>query len=197
MKKNCSKNFNFNTFGVREIFSYLWGQSYAGLAKISLCMLDERFEEKLFFGRHTIFSSFPEFEQTVFRVLTRNSLTGWSQLDSAYPDENFFLKEGLKEELLFSKKIALLSFWDFERKRFSVILAAWLRQACLNFVTSLYMFRRTFRPVGFLESSSDFHNFWNCSKKFSKFWRENFGRVVTTALYVYIGTFLGKVFSFD
>ena len=45
-KKNCWKNCNFNTFVVREIFSYFWGQSYTRLAKISLCILDERFGEK-------------------------------------------------------------------------------------------------------------------------------------------------------
>ena len=195
-KKVCSKICNIKTFGVREYFSYFWGQSHAGLAKISLCMLDERFGEKFFFGRRTIFSSFPDLEQTVFRNLTRNFLTGWSQLDSAYPDEDFFLKEGTERKITFSKKIALLSFWDFERKRFCVILVAWLRQACQNFVTSLYMFRRTFWQTGFLESPSDFHNFWNSSKTFSKFWQEYFGRVVTIALYVYRGTFLGKLLSF-
>ena len=45
-KRFCSKNFNFNSFGVRESFSYSWEQSYGRLSKISWYMLDERFGEK-------------------------------------------------------------------------------------------------------------------------------------------------------
>ena len=41
-----------------------------------------------------------------------------------------------------------------------------------------------------------FHHFRSSSKKFSKFWREVFGRVFTTAFYMYIGTSWGYLLSF-
>ena len=44
-----------------------------------------------------------------------------------------------------------------------------------------------------LESEQFFHRFRNSSKWFSEFWREFFGRVVTNAFYMYIGTFWGKL----
>ena len=62
--------------------------------------------------------------------------------------------------------------------------------------TSLYMFRRRFLQIIFLECLLIFPHFRKSSKNFSEFWRQNFGSVVTTALYMYIGTFLGKLFSF-
>ena len=71
-KQICSKTCNFNIFGVRERFSSSWQQSYGRLAKISWCMFRRTYwGEIIFFGKRTIFSSFPEFEQMAFRVLTR------------------------------------------------------------------------------------------------------------------------------
>ena len=58
------------------------------------------------------------------------------------------------------------------------------------------MFRWTIIQVGFQEILSAFHHFRNSSKKFSEFCWEFFGRVVTTAFYMYVGTFGGKLFSF-
>ena len=58
------------------------------------------------------------------------------------------------------------------------------------------MFRWTILQIGFLEISSIFDHFRNSSKNFSEFWQENFGRVVKTAFYMYIGTFWRKCFSF-
>ena len=58
------------------------------------------------------------------------------------------------------------------------------------------MFRRRFSRINFLEGLSIFPLFRKSSKVFSEFWREKIGRVVTTALYMYIGTFLGKLLSF-
>ena len=61
---------------------------------------------------------------------------------------------------------------------------------------SLYMFRRTFwGKKGFLENLIFFHHFRSSSKKFPEFWEEFSGRVVTTAFYMYLGKFLGKLFS--
>ena len=59
------------------------------------------------------------------------------------------------------------------------------------------MFSWTFLQKGFLETLSIFHHFWNSSKNFSEFWWENFGRVVTTVFYMYIGKFWRKYFSFQ
>ena len=58
------------------------------------------------------------------------------------------------------------------------------------------MFRWTILQIGFLEILSIFDHFRNSSKNFSEFWQENFGRVVKTAFYMYIGTFWRKCFSF-
>ena len=76
-KQICSKNCNFNSFGVRESFSFFWQQSYGTLAKISLCMFRRTFWGEIFlFGERISFSSFPEFERKVFRVLTTNFSRG-------------------------------------------------------------------------------------------------------------------------
>ena len=61
---------------------------------------------------------------------------------------------------------------------------------------SIRMFRRTFQGIALLENLWIFHQFRNSSKKFSEFWREIFGRVVTTAFYMYVGTFWAHLFSF-
>ena len=45
---------------------------------------------------------------------------------------------------------------------------------------SLHMFRRRFLQRNFLEGLIFFPHFQKSSKNFSEFWRENFGRVVTT-----------------
>ena len=58
------------------------------------------------------------------------------------------------------------------------------------------MFRRRFLQIISLKCLLIFPHFRKSSKIFSEFWRQNFGSVVTTALYMYIGTFLGKLFSF-
>ena len=71
-KKVCSKNCNFNNFGVWESLSYSWHQSYGRLAKNSLCMFRRTSWGKIIlFGRGTYISLFTEFEQKFFRVLTR------------------------------------------------------------------------------------------------------------------------------
>ena len=119
---------------------------------------------RMFWGETTLlgmrpkFSTFPEFEHKVFRVLTRNFLTGSSQLDSAYPDEDFlfFWRQELKEKLLFSKKNALPSFWDFAINRFSVFLAALLWQACQNFVVHVQTKIFTNNFFGMLTNFSSF-----------------------------------------
>ena len=64
MKKKliCSKNCNFNNFGVRESFSYSWERSYGRLSKNSLYMFRRTFWGEIgFLESLYFFSSFPEF----------------------------------------------------------------------------------------------------------------------------------------
>ena len=74
-----------------------------------------------------------------------------------------------RKNYFFRKKIALLSFRDFERKSYF-----WRHGYGRLVKTSIYMFRRTFWQIGFLESSSDFHNFWNSSRTFFRILTKNF-----------------------
>ena len=87
-------------------------------------------------GKRPTFSSFPEFEQAVFRILT--GIFGQSSHNRILRAQmkfffNFWKREK-KEKLLLFENCALLSFPDFERKRSVVLLQAWLRQACQKFV---------------------------------------------------------------
>ena len=60
-----------------KVFRFFWQQSYGRLAKIPLCMFRRTFwGEIILFGKRTSFSSFPEFEQKLFRVLTTNFSRG-------------------------------------------------------------------------------------------------------------------------
>ena len=142
-------------------------------------------------GKRRNFSSFLEFEQTVFRILTKIFRQGGHNR-ILRAQMKFFWRREVKENFFF-ENFALLSLSDFERKRSLILLQASLRQACQ---ISLYMFRRRFLQKIFLEGLLIFPPFQKSCKIFSEFWRENFGSVVTTSLYMYIGTFLGKLFSF-
>ena len=294
-KKICWKNCNFNNFGVREIFSYFWGQSYARLAKISLCILDERFGEKqLCWESAQAFRPFRNSSKTLSEFWRQFFWQGGHNwiLRVQMKIFLFFWRNELKERITFFEQnciAILLGLWE---KKILRVFAAWLRQACQNFVipvqtniltnnfsgnlirfsqflefhqkffriltknfrqcghncilraqmkfflflergkwkktfffkvshryhfqtlsendfqyfcrhgygklvrNSLYMFRRRFLQINFLEGLLVFPHFRKSSKTFPEFWREKVGRVVTTALYMYIGTFLGKLFSF-
>ena len=71
-KKNC----NSILFGLWETLSYFWRQSYVSLFKISLYMFRRTFWGEIGFLESFFFSAFPEFEQKVFRVLTRKFWQG-------------------------------------------------------------------------------------------------------------------------
>ena len=112
-KQICSKNCNFNFFGVRESFSFFWQQSYGRLAKISLCMFRRTFwGEIILFGKRTSFSTFPEFEQKVFRVLTTNFSRGGHKWILHVQKHN------LRTSNFPSKKfiISLFLFWNLSDK---------------------------------------------------------------------------------
>ena len=64
-KKNC----NSILFGLWETLSYFWRQSYGSLVKISFYVFRRTFWGKIGFFEILFFSSFPEFEQKVSRVL--------------------------------------------------------------------------------------------------------------------------------
>ena len=74
--------------------------------------------ETTLLGRRPNFSSFPEFEQTVFRILTRIfGLGGHNSILRAQMKFFFnFWEREMKEKLLLFENCALLSFSDFERK---------------------------------------------------------------------------------
>ena len=129
--------------------------------------------ENILFGKRTSFSSFPEIEQTVFRILTRNFAQGGhnrilrAQLKFFF---NFWRRK-MKENKLLFENFAFLSFSDFERKRSLVLLQAWLRQSCQNlfvhFQTNILRRNRFFGKFFF-------HHFRSSSKRFSEFSREFF-----------------------
>ena len=137
--------------------SYFWGKSYARLAKISFCNLDERFGEKqlCWESAQTFFFIVSGIRAKGFQNFDWIFLAEWSQPHSACPDEVFFnfWRREMKEKLLPFENFALLSFSDFERKRSLVLLQAWLRRLVKK---SWYMFRRRFftkkvfgRPINF------------------------------------------------
>ena len=98
----------------------------------------------------------------------------------------------MKEKLFLFENFALLSFSDFERKRSLVLLQAWLRQACQKFVVHVQTKIFTMKFRGGLNI---FPHFQKSSKKFSEFWRENFGRVVTTTfIHVHTNIFRKVIF---
>ena len=151
--------------------------------------------ETTLMGKRPNFSSFPEFEQTVLRILTRIfGQGGHNRILRAQMKFFFnFWRREMKEKLLLFENCALLSYSDFERKTSLVLLQAWLRQACQKFVD---MFRRRLLQINFSEGLLFFPHFQNSSKKFSEFWREYFGRVVTTT-FIHVHKYVfGKLFSF-
>ena len=92
--------------------------------------------ETTLMGKRPNFSSFPEFEQTVLRILTRIfGQGGHNRILRAKMKFFFnFWRREMKEKLLLFENCALLSFSDFERKTSLVLLQAWLRQACQKIV---------------------------------------------------------------
>ena len=98
--------------------------------------------------------------------------------------ESFLIKK-----INFFKKFYLQHFWS--SGKFFVFLSTKLRQACQKFIvhvqTNILRRNRFFGKFFF-------QHFRSSSKKFSEFWQECFGRVVTTAFYMYIGTFWGIFF---
>ena len=89
-KEFCSKNCNFNNFGVREIFSYSCERSYGWLSKISLYMFRRTFSGEIGFLESLYFffiisgvraKSFQSFDEKFF--------AGLSQLHSTCTLEHF------------------------------------------------------------------------------------------------------------
>ena len=195
-KKFCSKNFNFNSFGVRESFSYSWEQSYGRLSKISWYMLDERFGEKqlcwecakIFHHFRNSSTKFSEFWRKIFCQGRHNWI-----LRIRMKIFCFFEGRNWRKSYFFRRKMLCHPFRTLRETDSPYFWRHYYGRFVKN---SLYVFRRRFLQINFLEGLIIFPHFRKSSKNFSEFWRQNFGRVVTTALYMYIGTFLGKLFSF-
>ena len=148
-----------------------------------------------FFGKLINFSSFPDFEQKlseIWREFFGTVVTTAFCVSGSKLFFNFRRKE--MREKNFSKKSHCYHFQALSEKDPQCFCRHGYGSLVKN---SLYMFRRRFSQSGFLESLSIFPHFRESSKNCSKFSRENFGRVFKTAFYFHIGTFLGKLFSFQ
>ena len=173
----------------------------------------------------TIYSSFPEFEQIIFgRVvkcflhLHRNNLRKVIFLSKNSSFFSWFSESELQICGFLEKHFASVA------KLHSPLLENrfwWKKKSDQKFITSFFFeLGKVFRVFvdnvteglsKFLCTCSDedfeekwfFGKFFNFSsfpefqQKFSKVWRDFFGRVVTTKLYIYIGTFWGNKFFFQ
>ena len=147
-----------------------------------------------FFGKFIIFSSFPDFEQKLFRSLTRFFWQGCHNCILRVQMKIFSTFEGRKrEKIFFSKKLHCYLFHNLNEEDPQCSCKHGYGRLVKN---SLYMFRRTFLQLGFLGSLSFFRHFRNSSKKFSEFWRECFDGMVTTTFYMYRSTISAKIYFF-
>ena len=96
----------------------------------------------------------------------------------------------MKKTILF-KKFYLRLFWNL--REFFVFLPTMLRQARKDFTV---LVQTNISTNIFFGKRTTFSSLQEFEQKFSGFWRELIDWVVTTAFYMYIGTFWGKLFSF-
>ena len=144
-----------------------------------------------FFGKLINFSSFPHFDQKFSEVWPENFGRVVTTAFCVSTWRFFSISEGRNWGNFFPKKLHCYHFQTLNEKDPQCPLQAWLRQACQK---SLYMFRKTFLQIGFLQSLSFFRPLQNSNKKFSKFWQEFFDRLVITSFYMYRSTIWGKIF---
>ena len=97
----------------------------------------------------------------------------------------------MKKKISLFKKMYLRPFWNL--REFFVFLQTMLRQARKDFIVLVQTHISTNKFFG---KRTTFSSLQEIEQKFSGFWREIFDWVVTTAFYMYIGTFWGKLFSF-
>ena len=167
MKKiTLFKKLYFQHFWITGNFFVFLQQSYARLAKTSLCMLDERFGEKQLCRESAQF--FHHFRNSSKRFSKFWQDFSGSVVTTAFcvPRLSFFFnfwRREMKEKILLFENFALLSFSGFERKRSFVLLQAWLRRACQKFVvhvqTKIFtnkFFGRLFNFSSFLEIQQKF-----------------------------------------
>ena len=96
----------------------------------------------------------------------------------------------MKKTILF-KKFYLRLFWNL--RELFVFLPTMLRQAGKDFIL---LVQTNISTNYFFGKRPTFSSLQELEQNFSQFWREKFNWVVTTSLYMYIGTFWGKLFSF-
>ena len=96
----------------------------------------------------------------------------------------------MKKTILF-KKFYLRLFWNL--RELFVFLPTMLRQARKDFIL---LVQTNISTNNFFGKRTIFSTLQEFEQKFSEFWLEIFDWVVTTANYMYVGTFGGKLFSF-
>ena len=97
----------------------------------------------------------------------------------------------MKKEISLFKKMYLRLFWNL--REFFVFLPTMLRQARKDFIL---LVQTNISTNNFFGKRTTFSSLQEFEQKFSEFWLEIFDWVVTTAIYMYVGTFGGKLFSF-
>ena len=165
-KQSCSKKVLIS-FVFRDCFSYSRRQFYGRLAKISLCIFRRKIWRIGYLESLSFFLRFPISSKS-FQNFDEKFLAGLSQLHSACPDEDFFsIFEGRKrEKIFFSKKLHCYFFQNLNEEDPQCSCKHGYGRLVKN---SLYMFRRTFLQLGFLESLSFSRHFRNSSRKLQSF----------------------------
>ena len=150
-----------------------------------------------FFGKLIIFSSFPDFEQN-FQKFDKKFLAGLSQLNSCVSRWRFFFNFWRKEmrEIFFPKK---LHCYHFQTLNTEDPQCSCKHCYCRLVKNSMYMFRRTFLQIGFLESLSFFRLFPEFQVKVFRvlmrmFWQDGHNYVLHVQMYR--STISGKIFFF-
>ena len=114
-------------------------------------------------------------------------LVGLSKLHCPLLENSFWWKKNSDQKIVTS---TFSDLWKVFR-----ILGNKLRQACQKII--VHVLTNILRRNNFVWKTHNFFIIFGIrANDFLVFWREVFGRVVTTAFFTYIGTFWGNLFSF-
>ena len=179
-----------------KVFRFFGNKVTPGLPKLLVHVTRTFLRETALLGKRTTFSSIPEFEQKVFIILTGIFGQGDHNRILRAQMKFFFIfwKREVKEKILLFENFALLSFSDFERKRSLVLLQAWLRQACQKFVVHV---QTKIFAKNFSGRLTIFSSIPEIQQKFFQSFNEKISAGCSQLLlYMYMGTFWGKLCSF-
>ena len=198
MKKNkfVRKIVTSTFLEIGKVFRFFGNKVTAGLPKFKCACSDEHFEEKkLCLESAQVFHPFRSSSKKFSEFWRESYWRGGHNWILRVEMKIFLFFEGRnwRKNWFFRKKLRCYPFETLRQKDSPYFWRHYYGRLVKN---SLYMFRRRFLKIIFLEGLLVFPHFWKFSKKTSEFWREIFGRVVTTAFYMYIGRFLRKFFSF-